>query len=72
MCWVIDRFEGDFAVLQKDTLEIAEVPRIFLPHEAREGDIIKISIDRETTEKRKEDAQKKLRNLFEKHKTSEN
>lgn len=52
---IIDRFEGDFAVCEKEDRTMVDIPKEILPEKAKEGDvlIISISIDSEETEKRK-------------------
>jgi len=50
---IIDRFEEDYAIVEIDVGEFAELPRVLIP-DANEGDVINISIDKENTEKRKE------------------
>lgn len=51
---IIDRFEGDWAVIEfgRTTLNF---PKRLLPKEAREGDVIviSVSIDKKATSKRK-------------------
>ena len=57
---VIDRFEGDMAVIEYNG-KTFDLPRSLLPREAEEGDVLKLSItvDKEETAKRK----KKIENL---------
>lgn len=52
---IIDRFEGDFAVCEKENKIMVDIPKEIVPEEAKEGDvlIISISVDAEETEKRK-------------------
>jgi hypothetical protein len=50
---IIDRFEGDFAVVETEDNEYVNLPRVLIP-DAREGDVVNISIDIEETENRKE------------------
>lgn len=52
---IIDRFEGDFAVCEKEDKTMVNIPNELLPKEAKEGNVltINISIDAEETEKRK-------------------
>jgi hypothetical protein len=63
---VIDRFEGDFAVV-----EFAErtfdMPRRLLPVDAKEGDAIRIrvTVDQKETRKRRNSVQKLVNELFE-------
>lgn len=62
---VIDRFEGEFAVVLFGEEEIkAEIPRKLLPAGAREGSWLKVNfeLDQEGTKKQEE----KIRGLLEK------
>lgn len=56
---ILDRFEGEFAVLELDVGEVVSVPKVLVGN-ATEGDVINISIDKEETSKRK----KKIENLI--------
>jgi hypothetical protein len=60
---VIDRFEGDMVVIEYNG-KTFDLPRSLLPREAKEGDVLKLSItvDNEETKKRK----KKIDNLMDK------
>jgi len=49
---IIDRFEGECAVVELPDRMMVNVPRILLP-EAEDGDVINISIDVAATEDRK-------------------
>lgn len=64
MRFIIDRFEGDMAVLINDDF-IFNLPRFLLPKEAREGDVIaiEISIDKEETERLRRNVEDKLKKL---------
>lgn len=64
MKFTIDRFEGEFAIVELDSLETIEIPRIILPYEAKEGDIISIEIDEDETEARRKKIQEKFNSLF--------
>ena len=61
---VIDRFEGDLAVLLlgEDEQEELNVAQEFLPSEAKEGDYLKLKfeLDKDTTKKRED----KVRDLL--------
>ena len=48
---IIDRFEGDFAVVELPNLEMIDVPRVLFP-DAKQGDVIDIIINHKETEKR--------------------
>lgn len=65
---IIDRFEGDIAVLETDGGMI-ELNRFYLPENAAEGDVLvhdggEWYIDRETTENRRNQIREKLRRLM--------
>ena len=45
MTWVIDRFEGDFAVLENTRRETREVARTQLPAQAKPGDALTATKD---------------------------
>lgn len=40
--WVVDRFEGDVAILESDARSPVEVPRSALPQGAKEGDAMNV------------------------------
>lgn len=64
MRFIIDRFEGDFAIVELENREIVNIPRVALPIEAKEGDSIIVSIDEVETESRKKRIQDKFNSLF--------
>lgn len=49
---IIDRFEGDFAVLELEDKAFVSMPRRLVPPEAGEGTVLNIEINRQETEKR--------------------
>jgi len=66
---VIDRFEGDYAVCEKEDRGMMDIERILIPLESKEGDVIsidddKISIDIEETNKRKKEIEKLTKDLW--------
>lgn len=61
---IIDRFEEGFAVVELDAGNMVNMPRALLPQEAKEGDVIDISIDLSETEKRKKSIASLMNNLF--------
>lgn len=68
--YIIDRFEGEFAVLERESGGTKDIPKAQLPG-AREGDVIIFEggtyrIDKEETQKRKELIAEKMHKLFEK------
>lgn len=66
MTLIIDRFEGDWAVIECGS-KTFNLPKDLLPKEAKEGDVvaIKVFIDREATARRKEEIEKLTEGLFE-------
>jgi pyruvate kinase len=66
---VIDRFEGEYAVCEKENREMIDVKRDSLPKEAKEGDVLNIldrsiSVDVEETEKRKKEIEDLTKDLW--------
>ncbi len=63
---IIDRFEGDWAVIEFEETTF-NLPRVLLPSEAREGDVIRISVtlDKKATAERRERIEKLMDELFE-------
>lgn len=50
---IIDRFEGDFAVAELEDGSFVNLPKCVVP-DAKEGDVILITIDRDETKHRDE------------------
>ena len=48
--YVLDRFEGDWAVLEVRAGETFNVPSAWLPDDAAEGDVLKLSLEVGPTE----------------------
>lgn len=65
---IIDRFEGEFAIIELSNKKIINVPRSLIPEEAKEGDCLKIrfEIDKDKTSERNELISKLMLELFEK------
>lgn len=75
--WIVDRFEGDLAVVEADGDRVLDVPRWLLPADAAEGDVIVVAvrseggtergldlrIDREATERVRDEAQRLIDDL---------
>jgi len=60
---VVDRFEGDFAVIETDKGTV-DIPRYELPVDAKEGDTIRIVVNKDDTEARKKLIDEKMNRLF--------
>ena len=65
MTVIIDRFEGDFAVVEMPDKTFLNVPKALFSG-LSEGDAVKIEKDSDETEKRKRNAQKAFSSLFKK------
>ena len=50
---IVDRIESDFAVCEIEEGSFTDIPLKALPNGVKEGDVIKISVEAEETEKRK-------------------
>ena len=61
---IVDRFEGDYAVVEIAIGKCVNIPRVLVP-DAQEGDIIKIEIEKNETEKRKKYIKDLMNNVFE-------
>lgn len=61
---ILDRFESDYAIIEVDEDNIISVPRILVGN-AKEGDVIKIEVDKSNTDKRKKDIQELMDSVFE-------
>lgn len=64
MKFTIDRFEGDFAVVELEDREMVDLPLSLLPENAKEGDILNITIDKNASEIRRKRIQDKFDSLF--------
>jgi hypothetical protein len=66
---IIDRFEGNFAVCEKENRQMIDIERSKIPSMAQEGDVLNISddiitIDAEATEKRKKRIEEIAKDLW--------
>lgn len=61
---IIDRFEGDFAVVEVDVGKCVNIPKVLIPN-SKEGDIVRIEIEKKETEERKKHIQELMNNVFE-------
>ena len=60
---IIDRFEGDFAVVETNA-GMVNIPRTDIPADAKEGDSLIVQIDKTGTIKRKENISRLMNDLF--------
>ncbi|ACM59362.1 Protein of unknown function (DUF3006) [Caldicellulosiruptor bescii] len=58
---VIDRFEGNFAIVELEGRKMVAVPIEIVPEDAKEGDVLVISIEVQSTQERKQ----RIKDLFE-------
>ena len=61
----IDRFEGDYAVVELENGDMEHLPKTLIPLDAKEGDILEIRIDIHETKSRKERIEKLTEGLWE-------
>ena len=64
---IIDRFEGDYAVVEysgENETETMEIPRELVPDDAKEGAILKLVVDKNSTQKRKKEIDDLADDLF--------
>ena len=60
---IVDRTEGEMFVVELENGKFANLPRVFAEN-AKDGDIIDISIDKNETEKRRKTINEKMDKLF--------
>ncbi len=61
---IIDRFEGDFAVVEMEDKTTVNIPKQIIPRGAKEGTVISIEIDHSETEKRRQIISDKMKRLW--------
>lgn len=62
---IIDRLEGDIAVVELEDNSIVDMSNLLLPKGAKEGDVIEIRIDNEETKARKKRNEELMDELWE-------
>ena len=64
--FIIDRFEGDWAIIETENRHTFNLPRCVLPTGIKEGDVISIQvgIDLVATKERTDKSKRMLDNLF--------
>lgn len=60
---IVDRFEGEYAVVEMENMEMCDMPRILIPN-AKEGDVIEIKISVDDVNERKEQIDALANKLF--------
>lgn len=68
--YIVDRFEGDMAVLEGDGGVMRDIPIRALPAGVKQGDVLTeehgaFRVDRDATQRRAESIHKQMRDLFE-------
>jgi len=66
---IIDRFEGNFAVCEKEDRQMLDIEKSKIPNTAKEGDVLiitndKITIDVEDTKKRKKEIEDLTKDMW--------
>lgn len=61
---IIDRFEGEYAIVEMSSGEMVSIPRILIPN-SKEGDVVSIFIDLIETENRKNKIENLMEHVFE-------
>ena len=66
---IIDRFEGNFVVVEMEKGDIRNIKRELVPKNAKEGDVLnigdEISVDYEETERRRRNITKLTEDMWE-------
>lgn len=63
---IIDRFEGEYAVVELVDGTMVNMLKTLIPENAKEGSIITISYNENETENRQENIKKKMNSIFKK------
>lgn len=66
MRFTIDRFEGDYAIIQSFEGKMIEIPKSIVPDEAVEGNVLNITIDKKESEEREIMIKEKFNRLLSK------
>lgn len=61
---IIDRFEGDFAVVELPDGQMVDCPKALLPDKAKEGSILNIIVDEEATNTKLKKVTERMNKLF--------
>ncbi len=60
---IIDRFEGDYAVVEVEEGCFVDMPKVLIP-DAKEGDVVSIQIDKNKTKEREKHVENLINQLF--------
>ena len=61
---IIDRFEGEYAVAEMPDGKMVNIPKVLLP-EAEEGDVVEIKINKNETQKLKDEISELMESVWE-------
>ena len=61
---IIDRFEGDFAVVELPNGQMIDFPIVLLPDNAKEGSILNITVDEDATNEKLQKVTERMNKLF--------
>ena len=61
---IVDRFEGDFAVVELPDGQMMDCPKALLPVNAKEGSIINITVDENASTKKLQRVTERMNKLF--------
>ena len=61
---ILDRIEGETAVLELKDGSYVKLPAVLLPADAKEGDVLRLTVDSEATQARKQGIKEKMHRLF--------
>ena len=61
---IIDRFEGDFAVIELPDGKMIDCPKALLPDDAKEGSILNITVDETATNDKLKTVTERMNKLF--------
>ena len=69
MALIIDRFEGDFAVVEVDGKEMRDIPKTDISVTAKEGDVLKLvsgnyEVDFEETKRRRAEVEQMMKDMW--------
>jgi len=64
MKYIIDRFEGDYAIVELSDKTLINIPKAAIPPEAKEGTVIEVTVDEVSTAARTEKINNLMDDLF--------
>ena len=61
---IVDRFEGNIAVVELENGQMIDCPKALLPANAKEGSIINITVDENATNAKLKEVTERMNKLF--------